>query len=115
MSGSDEPVPFEGEHSEEHLDLFGAYRYLLPIVVQGRRYLVPEDNSVLRALQYVELTHGSLGLRWPTFCWNNTVGCCHMRYRDPDGSACTGRACQIEAEAGMVIEALPGTTPEETS
>lgn len=102
------PVPFVGEHSEDDLDLFGDFRWLYPIVVEGRPFAVPEANSVLRALQYVELKHGAVALPWHRYCWNDSTGCCEMTYR-PEASAAPrpGRACVVQAAPGLEIVVLP--------
>ena len=108
MSGIYEPIPYVGEHSEDDLDLFGEYRYLLPILIEGTRFEVPDDNSVLRGLQYLEIKHGAVKMPWPNYCWNDTEGCCEMTYRRSPGEAPkTGRACQIRAKAGLEIIVLP--------
>ncbi len=106
--GTPEPIPFEGQHSEDDLELFGPYRYLYPIDVEGDRFLVPERNYVLRALQYVEIKHRAVRLPYWDYCWNNTVGCCEMTYRaSPEEPEQIGRACRVEVQPGMQIVKLP--------
>jgi hypothetical protein len=102
------PVPVEGEISEEDSDLFGEYRHLLPILVEGMRCLVPEGTSVLRALQYLELKHESVKMDWGRYCWNNTEGCCEMEVRDQEtGAVHTRRACQAIVTPRLEIVRLP--------
>lgn len=101
-------IPYSGEHSDDDLDLFGEYRYLFPILLEGRRYTVPEDNCVLRACQYVEITDGALRMPWRDYCWNNTAGCCAMPYREVlGGPVLVGRACRVQVRPGMEILRLP--------
>ncbi len=108
MTGVKAPRPYLGLHSDDDLDLFGAYRQLFCITILGEEYWVPEDNSMLRVFQYLELRHQAVKLRWPSFCWNNTVGCCEMSYRPAPGEPIRrGRACMIDVRPGLVIEELP--------
>jgi hypothetical protein len=103
-----DPIPFDGRHTDDDIELFGEYRWLYPIVIEGDRFLVPEDNFVLRAIQYVEITHRAVRMPWADYCWNNTTGCCEMRYRDSaEGPEKIGRACCIAVHPGMEILALP--------
>lgn len=108
MSEKPEPKPFEGTHGPDDLDLFGPFRRLLPILIEGERAFVPEGNSVLRCLQYLELKEGSVKMEWGRYCWNDTKGCCEMSYRlNPAEAPRVGRACRVRAEAGLEILALP--------
>jgi hypothetical protein len=101
-------VPYDGPHSEDDLELFGRYRALHRIDVEGRSELVPEDNVVLRALQYLEMYARTVRMPWRDYCWNNTVGCCEMSYRDGPGMPeKKGRACIVAARPGMEIVRLP--------
>jgi len=106
--GESTTIAFEGVHSPDHLDLFGAYRRLYALDVLGRRFWVPEDNSVLRVLQFVELETGAVKLPYKDYCWDDTDGCCLMRYREgPDAPERNGRACVVRARPGMQITKLP--------
>lgn len=108
MTEKPEPKPYTGAHSPDDLDLYGPFRRLLPILIEGELAYVPEDNSVLRCLQYLELKEGSVRMDWGRYCWNNTKGCCEMEYRPSDSEAPrVGRACQVRAEAGLEILQLP--------
>ena len=101
------PIPVTETIAEEDIDLFGEYRQLFPIIVEGQRHAVPEDNSVLRGLQYLEIKHACVKMPWASYCWNDTEGCCDMTYRTRDGSPETGRACRVAAEPGLEILVLP--------
>ena len=61
-------IPYAGAHSEDDIDLFGEYRNLYPILVEGRRCVVPEDNCVLRALQFVEIYDRTVRMPWRLAC-----------------------------------------------
>jgi hypothetical protein len=108
MSQDFQPIPVEGPLSEEEMDLFGEYRHLIPIVVCGERMEVPENNSVLRALQYLELKHQRVKLDWGRYCWNNTNGCCEMSYRERhDEAPRPARACLVQVKPRLEIVELP--------
>lgn len=105
---SKEVIPYQGEHTEDDLELFGPFRHLYAITIEGRRFEVPEGNCVLRILQYVEIRERAVRMPWRDYCWNDTVGCCEMIYREaPDHPEVTGRACQIAVRPGMEILRLP--------
>ena len=94
--------------SQEDKDLFGDYKKLIPINIQGRVFHVPEENTVLRSLQFLELRKEVLTMKWGRFCWNDTVGCCELRYRSsPDAAVSSGRGCQLLAKPGLQIVQLP--------
>ncbi|MCB9651810.1 MAG: hypothetical protein H6730_35215 [Deltaproteobacteria bacterium] len=102
------PRPCEGPSSDEEVDLFGDYRQLFPIHVLGRLFWVPEDNTVLRALQFLELREGAVRLPYKDYCWNDTKGCCEMRYRPtPEAEVVPARACQTRVAPGLEVVALP--------
>jgi hypothetical protein len=101
------PIPVETPLSEEEIDLFGEYRFLVPIFVQGTRMLVPEKNSVLRALQYLDLRERTVRMDWGRYCWNDTKGCCEMTFRRPGTDPSKGRACLVTVEPGLEIIELP--------
>lgn len=103
-----DPVAYDGPHSEDDLELFGPYRVLYPIVVEGRRALVPADLSLLRACQYLEIKERSVRLPWGKYCWNNTTGCCESTVRlTPEGPSEVRRACQTRVRPGLVVLQLP--------
>ena len=94
--------------SQEEIDLFGNYKKLIPINIEGRIFHVPEKNTVLRALQYLEIRKKKLTMKWGRFCWNNTVGCCELSYRSSTQEPETrGRGCQILVKPGLHITELP--------
>jgi hypothetical protein len=102
------PVPYDGPHTEDDLELFGPYRVLYPIVVEGRRCYVPADLSILRACQYLEIKERSVRLPWGKYCWNNTTGCCESLVRlTADAEPTVMRACQTRVRPGLVLEKLP--------
>ena len=94
--------------SPEEIDLFGNYKKLIPIKIEGRLFHVPEENTLLRALQYLEIRQKKLTMKWGRFCWNDTVGCCELSYRSSaQGPESRGRGCQLLVKPGLQITALP--------
>jgi hypothetical protein len=93
---------------DDELDLYGPFRRLLPVHHEGRVLWMPEGNSVLRGLQYVETRTGAVHLAWGRYCWNDTVGCCELRYRSAPGEEeATGRACRLPVASGLELVTLP--------
>lgn len=112
MSSSEEQaplvIPWLGDHDEDDLELFGPYRSLFALVIEGRRFDVPEHTSVLRALQFVEMRQRAVRMPWRDYCWNNTTGCCEMVYREHAGAPeRVGRACTTRVKPGMELVRLP--------
>ena len=106
--GLTEPIAFDGTHSDDDVNLFGSFRWLYPIRIDGQTFWVPEDNTVLRSLQYLAVKANAVRLPWHTYCWNNRDGCCHFRFRAaPDGVVREARACVTPARPGMEIVQLP--------
>lgn len=97
---------YDGPHDEDSLALFGEFRHLWALDWEEQRFWVPEDNSVLRALQYVSLTTGALRFPWRAYCWNDTQGCCEFGLQTPQGPQ-TRRACRTRVEPGMRLIRLP--------
>jgi len=111
MSGSapaPRRIPIEEPLSDEEVDLFGPYSALIPIHIQGKEHHVPEHNTVLRVLQYLEVRTGAVRLEWGRYCWNDTKGCCTMTVRDSaTGETYPARACRLIAEPDLEIVELP--------
>ena len=94
--------------SQEDIDLFGDYKKLIPIFVEGRMFHVPEANTVLRALQYLEIRKQVLTMKWGRFCWSDTVGCCQFSYRNSaDEPEHQAQGCQLLVKPGLEITRLP--------
>ena len=94
--------------SQADVDLFGDYDRLLPVQIEGQIFYVPEGNSLLRSLQYLEIKQEALTLEWHRLCWNNTKGCCEMRIAVESNQAPqTIRACCTEVKENMELLTLP--------
>jgi hypothetical protein len=83
-------------------DLFDPYEKLITIEVLGRKVEVPENNRLLRCLQFLSMETISYG----DFCWNGECTNCQVWYRH-EGQAevedKTALSCRLDVSAGMVI------------
>jgi hypothetical protein len=84
--------------------LYAPFRRLLPVEIDGQVYQLPENNPLLRGIQFLDpdcLTYGN-------FCWNADCRTCvvHIQAGAPDGPG-HYLACQVEPVAGMRLAAPP--------
>ncbi len=83
-------------------DLFEPYRRLIRLVVLGRVLEVPENNLLLRQLQYVAPDIG-----FGRYCWNGECRYCEVEYRRPgDAGTLPALACRMKGQEGMVLTSL---------
>ncbi|REJ77584.1 MAG: hypothetical protein DWQ47_14520 [Acidobacteria bacterium] len=82
-------------------DLFEPYERLIPIKVDGRSVEVPENNTILRCLQFISMDTVSYG----EFCWNGDCLNCRVRVKS-DGKEKEAIACIVKARPGMEIESV---------
>ncbi len=59
---------------EDYKDIFEPFERLIEIEVCGKKFEVPENNSILRCFQYLKLEEVSLG----DFCWNGDCANCQV-------------------------------------
>ncbi|MBI4482250.1 MAG: (2Fe-2S)-binding protein [Acidobacteria bacterium] len=84
-------------------DLFGPYEKLIEVRVLGSKFLVPENNKLLRCFQYLSL----LGIANGRFCWNGDCKTCQVRYRThPQADERSALSCQVPVAEGMHITEL---------
>ncbi|MBP9946465.1 MAG: hypothetical protein KBH14_08730 [Vicinamibacteria bacterium] len=81
-------------------DLYEPYDKLIPIEVLGKRLEVPENNILLRQLQFVAPDVGTGG-----YCWNAECRYCEIKY-EIDGRTMTGLACRVKAVPGFKVTKL---------
>lgn len=81
-------------------ELYEPYENLIPIEVLGKRFEVPENNILLRQLQYVVPEVGSGG-----YCWNAECRYCEIKY-EVDGRTMTGLACRVKAVPNFKVTKL---------
>src|SRR5262245_66512343 len=88
---------------EVDLDLFEPFERLIRIEVLGRSIEVPENNCLLRSLQYV----AGEAIAYGRFCWNDECGNCEVTCITPDTKTpAVVRACQQRVYPGMEITAI---------
>ncbi len=76
---------------------------MIPIYVMGKRYIIPETLTLMKAIEYVgyKYTRGC-------GCRGGICGACGTFYRfEGDYKLRTGLACQTVAEENMIIAQLP--------
>lgn len=81
-------------------DLYEPFEKLIPIEVLGKRLEVPENNILLRQLQYVAPDVGTGG-----YCWNAECRYCEIKY-EVDGRTMTGLACRVKAVPNFKVTRL---------
>ncbi len=85
------------------LDLFEPFDRLVTIEVMGRELEVPDNNCLLRSLQYV----AGEAIAYGRFCWNDECGNCEVTCAAPEGGEPeVARACQLRVTEGMKITAV---------
>jgi predicted molibdopterin-dependent oxidoreductase YjgC len=81
--------------------LFRPYEKLVRIVLLGREVEVPENNTLLRCLQYLAPESVSYG----RFCWNEDCQYCRVSYDMGEGTPTRAAlACKVMAEEGMRVK-----------
>jgi hypothetical protein len=80
-------------------DLLEPYGKLVRIVILGRVFEVPENNLLLRQMQYLADAIG-----YGRYCWNGECRYCEVQYRrGADGPDLPALACRIKGQEGMRI------------
>lgn len=81
--------------------LFCPYDRLVKITLVGRQVEVPENNTLLRCLQYLALESVSYG----RFCWNEDCQYCRVSYDLGEGTTTRAAlACKLLVEEGMRVK-----------
>ncbi len=81
--------------------LLEAFEREIRIRILGREFLVPENNTLLRILQYL-----SFKISYERFCWNGDCHNCLFAYRSGTEEE-KALACRVEVKEGMEITRLP--------
>jgi hypothetical protein len=80
-------------------DLFDPYQKLITLVILGRRFQVPENNLLLRQMQFVAPDIGS-----GRYCWNAECRYCEVEYcTTPGGPPQAALACRVKGFEGMAV------------
>ncbi|MGH9870145.1 MAG: 2Fe-2S iron-sulfur cluster-binding protein [Candidatus Polarisedimenticolia bacterium] len=84
------------------LDQFEPFDGLIQIEVLGHTIEVPDNNCLLRSLQYV----AGEAIAYGRFCWNDECGNCEVTCLSASGEPEVVRACQARVYPGMKITVL---------
>jgi hypothetical protein len=82
-------------------DLYEPYGRLIEITILGRVFRVPENNLLLRQMQYVAPDIGS-----GRYCWNGECRYCEVEYHGGTGSTLSALACRVKGLEGMKVTKL---------
>lgn len=81
--------------------LFHPYDKLVKITLLGREAEVPENNTLLRCLQYL----APEGISYGRFCWNEDCQYCRVTYDLGEGTAARAAlACKLLVEEGLRVK-----------
>ena len=83
------------------MDYYEPWERLIRIVVLGKAFDVPENNLLLRQLQYVAPDIGA-----GRYCWNGECRYCEVTYRREGAPDQTALACRVKGLAGMCLVKL---------
>jgi len=83
-------------------DLYEPYSRLIQIVILGKAFEVPENNLLLRQMQFVAADVG-----YGRYCWNGECRNCEILYRiGPDAPEHPALACRIKGQESMRVTKL---------
>ena len=82
-------------------EMFEPYERLVKITICGQERAVPENNSILRALQYLDMETISYG----DFCWNGECINCQVWIKSGNKEKAV-IACRTNVSDGMEIVKL---------
>jgi len=87
-------------------DIFAPYERLIEIEVLGRKCRVPENNSILRCLQFLDIDEISNA----ELCWNGECLDCQVWIENGEKEKAV-IACRANAVEGMKITRLSSMIP----
>jgi len=80
--------------------LYDPFDRLVEIQIESKRFHVPENNTLLRCVQFLVDQDVVLS----RFCWNDECGNCEFTYTTPASpEGRRGRGCQLIVEEGMIL------------
>ena len=79
-------------------DLFEPFDKLVEIEIKGKKYKVPENNTLLRCFQYLSVETISYG----EFCWNGDCLNCQVWIKNGDKEKAL-MTCRAKVEEGMKL------------
>jgi NADH dehydrogenase/NADH:ubiquinone oxidoreductase subunit G len=81
--------------------LLDHYEREIRVRIGGKEFMVPENNTLLRILQYL-----SCEISYSRFCWNGDCHNCIFAYRS-GALEKKALACRVKVAEGMEITNLP--------
>lgn len=84
-------------------DLFEPFEKLIEIEILGKKYKVPENNTLLRCFQYLSMEAISFG----DFCWNGECLNCQVWLQNGDKEKAV-MACRTNVQENMKIVRMSG-------
>jgi hypothetical protein len=78
--------------------LLEPYAKLIRLRILGRAFEVPENNLLLRQLQYLAEDVG-----YGRYCWNGECRYCEVSYCRDGGPEQVGLACRLKGQDGMSL------------
>jgi NADH dehydrogenase/NADH:ubiquinone oxidoreductase subunit G len=82
-------------------EVYGCYERLLRVRVLGKHFEMPENNTILRGLQFAVPEMIPLG----RFCWNGDCRTCMVTVRN-GGEDSLALACQMDVCDGMFVSSV---------
>jgi hypothetical protein len=83
-------------------DLYEPYDRLVKLVILGKVFEVPDNNLLLRQMQYVAADIG-----YGRYCWNGECRACEVLYtRTQGGPEYPALACRIKGQSEMRVTRL---------
>jgi hypothetical protein len=80
--------------------IFRPFARLVKITILGKEFEVPENNPLLRCLQYLAPEAISYG----RFCWNEDCQYCRVTFNSGEGSASrTALSCKLTVQDGIRV------------
>lgn len=93
---------------EDFIDIFEPFENLIEIEILGRKYNVPENNSILRGLQFLDMD----AISESDLCWNGECLDCQVWLKNGDKEKAV-LACRTPVADGMKIKRLSESIPLE--
>lgn len=91
---------------ETHPEMFAPYERLIEVEILGRKRRVPENNSILRCLQFLQIDTISNA----DLCWNGECLNCRV-WIEKDGKEKAVISCRTTVVEGMKVVRISKDLP----
>lgn len=91
---------------ETHPEMFAPYERLIEVEILGRKRRVPENNSILRCLQFLQIDTISNA----DLCWNGECLNCRV-WIEKDGKEKAVISCRTTVAEGMKVVRISKDLP----